>query len=317
MDEFDLTRRVLGRAEDDPAGLERARRRLEEAIAAEQRSRRPRRWTRVLPIAAAFVALAAVLVTVLVPAGREAAAAELRRLGAIASSQPALRPGPGEFLLMRSEELRVEGRTHLDSGISYDLISRLRIFTWVAPDRSGFRRTDVLSSDFASEADRLAWVDAGSPDLALPREETYGPGEAPVHDATRVPAEPDRLLSALRSGAIAERPPGDHGVYLLIGELLAQGDASSEVRSALFEVAARLEGVELVGEVEDPLGRPGVAIAIDGPSSRTQLVFDPDSARILAIELYTLGGGASPEEPMSWTALRPTIVVDDSPIADD
>lgn len=313
MDEFELTRRILDDRGDDPAALERVRGRLRERIDEERRgSRPPTRWRRVLPIAAALGLLVALLVSVVLPTGGEAAAAELRRLGAIASTQQELRPGPGQFLLIRSEELRREGFTFIGPEVSFDRITRLSISTWVTPDGSAFRHEDVLSSDFASEADRQAWIDAGKPDYELPRNHTFPPGQSPLHDVSGLPADPDRLLAALRSGEVAERPPGDDQVFILIGELLAQGDAPPEVRAALFEVAARLEEVKLVGAVEDPLGRPGIGISIASPPGTSRLVFATDSAQLLAIELYESvpGGG---ERLDSWIASLPTTVVDEAP----
>jgi hypothetical protein len=112
---------------------------------------------------------------------------------------------------------------------------------------------------------------------------------------------------------VVERAPGDDQVFLTIGELLAQGDASPRLRAALFEVAAGLEGVELVGDDTDPLGRQGIAVAIDGAGARTQLVFEPDSSTLLAIELYPISQDGSIGPLDSWTAVSPTTVVDSAP----
>jgi hypothetical protein len=169
-----------------------------------------------------------------------------------------------------------------------------------------------VSSGFASDADHDAWIRAGSPELPRPgevRREQYPAGEAPWFEIDSLPKDPGRLLAALRSGELIEHRPGDDQVFLLIGELLAQGDASPQVRSALFEVAARLDGVDLVGEVVDPRGRRGEGMALDGASSRTQLVFDPETARLLAIELYSTPG----DRLSSWSTFEPPTVVNSPP----
>jgi len=146
----------------------------------------------------------------------------------------------------------------------------------------------------------------------------YAAGQAPWFDLRALPTDTQALLDALRSGSPVRRPSGDDQTFLLIGELLfAQGNASPELRSALFEVAAELQRVELVGDVADPLGRPGVALAVDGVSSRTQLVFDPETAELLAIELYPLGGDGSVGPVGSWTASYPAVVVDSPPGLED
>jgi hypothetical protein len=313
MDEFELTRRIFGEAADDPAALERVRHRLVATIQDERGRREPPPWSRLLPIAAALGLLAMVLVVALVPSAREAAAAELLRFGRIAAAQEELAPGPGQFLLIRSEDQRLESfEGVVGVEVSFDRITRLSISTWVAPDGSGFRREKVLSSRFASEADRMAWIEAGRPDFELKREYPFSPDESPVHDVAGLPPDPDRLLEVLRSGAIVDRPPGDDQVFIVIGELLAQGVAPPDVRAALFEVAARLEGVRLVGDVEDQLERPGTGISLDGPTDDTRLVFDPDSAQLLAIELYETDAGGT-KRLRSWTATLPTMVVDDAP----
>lgn len=313
MDEFELTRRTLGGTADDPAALERVRQRLRQEIDPERRPGRPSPWARVLPVAAALGLVVVLVVAVLVPSRREAAAAELRRLGRIASTQEELTPEPGQFLLIRSEELRVEsvgGAAGVD--VSFDRITRLSISTWLALDGSGFRRERVVWSRFASEADRIAWIEADRPSFELDRGYPLSPGQPHIHDVAGLPADPDRLLELLRSGAVVERPSGDDQVFIAIGELLAQGVAPPDVRAALFEVAARLEGVRLVGDVRDPLERPGTGVSLEGPTYDTRLVFDPDSAQLLAIELYETDAEAT-ERPTSWTAAFPTTVVEEAP----
>lgn len=313
MDEFELTRRILGETPQDAAALDRIRQRLRHEIGRERRRGRVSPWTRLLPIAAALGLAAMLVVVVVVPSAREAAAAELRSLGRIASTQEELAPEPDQFLLIRSEELRPEG-INLPGGISIDRITKLRISTWVASDGSAFRREQVLSWRFASDADRAAWLAVGGPDLEaqMDREYRLPPEQSPIHDVEGLPADPDRLLELLRSDAIVERPPGDDQVFIVIGELLAQGVAPPDVRAALFEVAARLEGVRLVGDVGDPLGRRGTGVSLDGPTYDTRLVFDPDSAQLLAIELYETDAEGT-ERLTSWTAAFPTTVVEEAP----
>lgn len=311
MDEFDLIRRMLAEPEE-PEALERVRLRLQQAMEREERrvARSPR-WPRLLPIAAVLGIVLAIVVALIVPSGQEAAAAELRRFAGIASHHEPLVLGPDEFLLIRWEELRPEGIT-LVGETSYDLITRLSVSTWVTPDGSAFRRELVISSRFASEADRQTWVELGSPDLTLPRTYDYRAGQQPLHDVSDLPADPGRLLELLRRGDITQRPEGDDQVFIVIGELLAQGDAPPEVQGALFEAAAQLDGVELIGDVNDPIGRRGVAVSIDGPAGRSQLVFDPDSAQLLAIEQYETAPDG--EERFDWwIAPYPTVVVEEAP----
>lgn len=310
MDELELTRRALA-GDADPAALERVRSSLGRAIEDEGRPR-PARWRAVLAVAAA-VGLVVLAIALSVPA--PTAAAELRRWGAIASTQGQLQPEPGEFLLLRSLEETRDGQTALDGEGrvlgSYDLITRSRVSTWVAADGSAVRRKEVLRSGFASDADRATWAAIGGPGPTPPGVDTSRSTNA-IHDVRGLPTEPGALLGALRSGAVADRPPGDDQVFILIGEILAQGVAPPELRSGLFEVAARLDGIALVGEVEDPRGRSGTAVELTTANSRIRLVFDADAVQILAIEVYaTVTDGG--EQLSWWTAVEPTVVVGSAP----
>lgn len=318
MDESERIRWALGGSGDDPDALGRARSRLLTGIHAEEIRRRRRRRL-VLPAAAtiALVAATAVVVALVGPIGGStaAAAAELRRLGTIASSAEAPDLGEGKYLLVVSDELRPEARTEI-GGDSFTVVSRLRLETWIAGDGSSFRRTEWISSEFASDADRRSWEEVGKPNVPHAgdvQEERSRSGEQFWVDLSGLPREPAELLAKLRSGTIVPRSPGDDQVFLLIGDLLAQGDAAPEVRAALFEAAARLEGIEKVGAVTDPLGRDGIALAIEGSSMRTQLVFDPETADLLSIELYPIRADGSVGGLTSWRAFQPATVVDLSP----
>ena len=317
MDESELIEQLFGESEEDAEAIERARVRLLHAIRSEEDRMRRHRFHLLLP-AAAVIAMAvgaAIILTLVVPmGGSTAAATELRRLARIASSTGSPDVGPGEYFLIVSEELRRESITPVGPGPSYTLVSHLHLRTWIARDGSTVRETDVIDSGFASDADRRAWVEAGSPEVAQAgdrRQEKWRAGQGFWVDMSKIPREPDSLLAALRSGQIAPRPPGDEQVFLLIGELLAQGDASPDLRASLLEAAAGLRDVLEVGDVTDPLERDGRALAVDGATLRTQLVFDPATAELLSIELYDLG--VSVEVPRSWMAFQPPRVVGSAP----
>jgi hypothetical protein len=317
IDESELIGQVFGGSHDDPDVVDRARSRLLEAIHAEEVRRRRRRRL-VVPAAAtsALVVAAAVLVALIGPFGRStAAAAELRRLAAIASSARVPHLEEGEYLLVASDELRVEARVEIGRP-SFEVLSRLRLHTWIAGDGSSFRRTEVLSSDFASDADRRSWEEAGEPDVPQTgdiREERSRSGGYFWVDLSGLPRDPTELLAALRSGSVVPRSPGDDQVFLLISDLMAQGDTPPDLRASLFEAAARLEGIQEAGEVTDPLGRVGIGLTIDGVSLRTQLVFDPETADLLASELYPIQADGVIGARISWVAYHPAKVVDHSP----
>jgi hypothetical protein len=318
IDEYELIRQAFDGSHDDPDAVDRARFRLLVAIRTEE-VRRRRRQRLVLPAAAtiALVVAAAVVVALIGPVGRStAAAAELRRLASIASLEHVPQFGEGEYLFVASDELRPEKMQFLGTDVSFTVVSRLRMQTWIAGDGSSFRRTEWISSDFRSEADRRLWEEAGEPDVPRAgdvREESSRSGGYFWVDLSGLPRDPTELLAALRSGAVVPRTPGDDQVFLLIGDLMAQGDAPPVLRASLFESAARLEGIRETGEVTDPLGRDGIGLAIDGGSLRTQLVFDAETADLLAIELYPIRPDGSIGARASWRAIHPARVVDSSP----
>lgn len=318
IDGSELIRQAFDGLPDDPDAVDRARSRLLVAIRTEE-ARRPRIRRLVLPAAAtiALVLAAALVVALVGPSGRStAAAAELRRLASIASSAQVPDLVEGEYLLVASEELRTETMQFLGTDVSFTIVSRLRLRTWIAGDGSSFRRTEVRSSGFRADADRRSWEQAGRPDVPRAgdvREEPSRSGGYFWVDMSGLPRDPTELLAALRSGSVVPRSPGDDQVFLLIGDLMAQGDAPPDLRASLFEAAARLEGIQEAGEVTDPLGREGIGLAIDGASVRTQLVFDPKTADLLAIELYPVRADGSIGARLAWSAYHPATVVDHSP----
>ena len=212
MERKELTREAFDVPEGDDDALERARARLDEAIRAEKRARRRRRHV-LLPAAASIVlgTAVAVILTVAAPLGGSSAAAqELAHLAKIASSADAPQVGPGEYFLVPSEELRLEGTTDLNTGAAFKVLSRLHVKTWIGSDGSSLRRIQVVSSRFASEADRRAWEAAGRPQVPQAgdrREETTGEGGMFWIDLEGLPEDPAQLLAALRSGSIVDDPP--------------------------------------------------------------------------------------------------------------
>lgn len=316
MDESELIKQVFGEPEDDAEAIDRARVRLLHAIRSEERARRRRRHVLLPAAAAAAIATSVAVVVALIGpmGGSSAGAAELFRLARIASSTHAPDVGPGEYLLVVTDELRLESTGPVGTGPEYTVISRLHLRTWIARGGSTLRVTEVISSRFASEADRRAWDASGRPEIPHAgdeREESTRPGQGYWVDLRGLPRDPAELLIALRSGQIVPRPQGDEQVFLVIGELLAQGDAPPDLRASLLEAAVGLREVQEVGEVTDPLGRSGKALAVDGSSLRTQLIFDPATAELLSIELYELDG--SVDAPTSWIAFHPTTIVGSAP----
>ena len=62
---------------------------------------------------------------------------------------------------------------------------------------------------------------------------------------------------------------------------------STAVRAAAFRLLADMPGVRSLGQVTDPLGRQGVAVAIPYPREELRVIFDPATGTHLANVMST------------------------------
>jgi len=114
--------------------------------------------------------------------------------------------------------------------------------------------------------------------------------DPPPMESFSLPDDPDALYAVIE----ASRPAGSVGMFRRLGEILRSGYLTPAQRAALYEVAARLPGIELVGSVRDDAGRVGTGVAIDDHSpnyqTREMLVFDPRTGALLAEQRTPLEG---------------------------
>lgn len=105
-----------------------------------------------------------------------------------------------------------------------------------------------------------------------------------------LPTDPDALVDHFR-----DNPFGP------ISVILADSPASPALRSALFNVLARTDGVRLLKNVKDSMGRPGTAIEhttaadpnLGSKAVTTRLVIDRASGKILEESSHIDGEGVS------------------------
>ena len=93
-----------------------------------------------------------------------------------------------------------------------------------------------------------------------------------------LPTDPAKLEPVLRSDIKGAGPNPTAELYTVVGDLLRESPAPPALREALYEVAAGIPGVKLVGHYKDALGRTGTAVERDGET----LVFDPATGQLLA-----------------------------------
>jgi hypothetical protein len=275
-----------------PGSLEQRKEHLvsELGLPARGRGAVPRRPRWFVPAAGAAT-VAAIAAAVFVGVGTNgsesasAATAVLRDAAAVARAQAAPpRPGPGQYLYARSVSAYLTQSVYSQDLTFAVLVPRVRE-VWIGRG-GGLLRESSGKPEFLSERDRRAWIEAGRPDLREPAGTTRIGAARPLD----LPSDPDVLFERLEREA-AGHPEGVHEqMFTLIGDALRETAVSPEQRAALYEVAARIPGVELVGRVRDPAGRPGVAVAMPSAEDGIQhtLVLDPATGALLAEEQVTL-----------------------------
>lgn len=310
----------------------------------QQRARVTRRlpWrTRRARIAVAAVAFAALAVVVsLTDLGKgdtEPAAAQiLHQVADVAAQQPELRPGPGQYLYTRSRNAYLSAtgynprcRVHpCDRERPWEVTEEWSVLvpseheSWVSFDgsRRGRVRTVTGEPRFVSAGQRAGWVAAGKPQL--PRggqvDDTTLSGSV-LLNGEDLPTDPVALRRSIEAREIrgVEGPPGEAETFTLIGDMLRGTYLPSAVRAAIYEATAELPGVTLLGEVKDPIGRPGTAVAYTDRRRgiRHELILDPETSVLLGerdslVRSGAYGFKAPRGTPIGYAAYLESKVVD-------
>jgi hypothetical protein len=249
--------------------------------------------SRVLIPAIGMAAAAVVALVVLAGGGArpdEAVAAALRGLAqeARAERPVAAELDPGEFIYVRND-----ARPVLAMRQGFLILVPQTNESWRGRDR-GLYRNRAGQAEFLTARDRQAWVEAGRP--RLPGNEAFEDVDEGGIERSTLPTDPDALLDRLERDA----SDGDHGNSYIFSELIAdhlrESGVSPAQRAALYEVAARLPGIELVGPRRDREGRRGMAFASDDDEGRHRvtLIIDPDTGDLLAKRSVALPGNPIP-----------------------
>lgn len=113
-------------------------------------------------------------------------------------------------------------------------------------------------------------------------------------DLDALPVDAGALGEALRD-MVAGHPAGEDNVlWEGVTDLLRESPASPSLRRALWQVAANVPGVELVGEDTDAFGRAGTAIERNMLAEgwyREVFVLDPGDGRMLEWRMLNADGG--------------------------
>jgi hypothetical protein len=219
-----------------------------------------------------------------------AAAALTQAADALAAQpeQPAIQPG--QYWYQAEVEYQGAVPVDTDTGPSIPPATTSTYEIWVASDGSVARiRTegrsdggDIDTTDFGpvgpGDDGAAAWeAERYQELLALPRD------AAALHGYLMASTE-DTARSAAEEGAGSSHEGYAFQAFL---ELVTDPSTPAGLREALYRAAALIPGVELVGEVEDHLGRTGTAVTFvenaDGsfPGDREELIFDPATGDLL------------------------------------
>lgn len=269
-------------------------------------------WRRPSPkLAVAGLALAALLIAL--PIGilggsgkvQPALGQALHRVAAVAAAQEPLAPGPGQYLFTRSKSAYLQASGHAWSVL---VPKQREIWSSFDDSRRGRVRQVTGKPRFVSAAQRAGWVAAGSP--PLPRvggvEDSAISGGGFV-DASELPTDSAQLRELIEAREIprVEGPPGEAETFTLIGDMLRETYLPADIRAAIYELTAELPGVELLGEVRDPAGRPGTGIAFTDRKDgiRHELIFDPATSALLGERDSIVRSGAYGLEAPPGTAV--------------
>jgi hypothetical protein len=261
-----------------------------DALAA--RAPRRRRKLPALSLLAVGAAAAAVVLTTggtpTVQPAAATAATVLRALGRTAVAEPPARLGDGEYYAVRIHQYGpTDARTDVD------------LRTW---DRGGKGRELALVQGKV-QRDVALGTPAGVDTAKLPDPQTF-------------PTEPKalaaRLLEVTRKTQLhpGSQPLARDYLGTALSVMFTSKPTPPEVLRGIYDFLAAQPGVRLIGDVTDPLGRPGKAVAVDGdPDTQegigVELIVDPANGRPLAYVHYRDG---DVDDPWLYTTRQEGVV---------
>ncbi|MEU1390709.1 MULTISPECIES: CU044_5270 family protein [unclassified Nonomuraea] len=290
MDELKLVEAVFAEPEPTPEVAARGRDRLLRLTgeARASRLRRPRRgWPAGLPIRrVALVGAMAVMLTggvivtqtslggsdprtpgYLLAAPPADAKALLTLAARAAGDRPDTVPARGQYVHLKTLAQR-SLHTKDESGRTLYTKVMVNEERWEAADvgKPWLSRSQSLSG--TGPAPRRYW-DHGVEDIV------YEPGTCPGQPAyARLgawPTDPDQV----RAKIVADTGEEPLRVWRALQGLVRESVIRPSLGAALYQVAAGLDGIVLVGDAVDAAGRPGLAAAMDeGDGTRSELIFD-------------------------------------------
>ncbi|MEV5951321.1 CU044_5270 family protein [Streptomyces sp. NPDC051993] len=205
----------------------------------------------------------------LVPGTTENLSATVDRIALAAAAQPSLTPRPDQFIYIKSKVSFLNVGNNPETGKVETRITPLHTRQiWMSPDgKKGFLyEPDGVIGDVHPNGMDL---DDG-PHSSSDKRHSYDSMRA-------LPTGPDALLKRLYQGGKPGNHDDDWMAFKEINSLLSEQIAPSATSAALYRVAARIPGVELVPKTTDADNRQGIAIAFTQGSTRHEWIFDKDT----------------------------------------
>ncbi|WP_157530122.1 CU044_5270 family protein [Microtetraspora niveoalba] len=146
---------------------------------------------------------------------------------------------------------------------------------WEAADvgKPWLSRSQNLSA--TGPAPRKYW-DRGVEDIVS--EPGACPGQPAYARLGAWPTDPAQV----RAKIVADTGEDPLRVWRSLQDLVRESVVRPSLAAALYQVAAELDGIVLIGEAVDAAGRPGLAVAMDeGDGIRSELIFDRTTYRYL------------------------------------
>lgn len=273
-----LAKRAGDVTDPTPDSLTAGRHQLDDAInaasarvAAVRRSRRPRRWG-INALAGAAAATAAVIAVPFVVA-TPASAEEVLLATAEAAGQ-------------QVDEATGAAYWHVLSEVDYPQTEPFEREIWQGRFGESILRDEAIAAEAAG---------TGTLDPTLIRSQSLGQpamfvvGGEPLSwaDLETLPTNADALEAHLREMVSGHGSGDENELWESVTGLLRESPASPNLRRALWQVAADMPDVELVGTVTDSAGRQGTAVErnqLDQGWYRVVYILNPSDGALLEVQ---------------------------------
>lgn len=223
------------------------------------------------------------------------AAVLLNRIAAVAATKPApaVRDDQYVYIASRSAHSSLELGRSAGEHVMRPGEPHLRQ-VWLPVDgaRPGLLRENGRDTELGPRREDAVAGGGGGRAAARPepgRPVTASPpgGAAPSLDnptyryLESLPTDPDALLEKIYAETRGAGSGPDQQAFVTIGDLLREQLAPPKVSAALYEAAARIPGVTVLGDSADAAGRHGIAVARVHADERTEWIFDKRTLEFL------------------------------------